>query len=52
MEDSRSAYKVLVRKPGGRRPLGRLRRRWDNNIKIDLREEGWEGHRLEGSGSE
>jgi hypothetical protein len=31
-----------VGKPEGRRPLGRPRRRWENNIKMDLREVGWE----------
>jgi hypothetical protein len=34
---------ILVGKPGGRRPLGRPRRRWVHNIKIDLREIGWDG---------
>ena len=37
MEQSRNAYRVLVGKSEGRRPLGRPRRRWDNNIKINLR---------------
>jgi len=32
----------LVRKPEGKRPLGRPRRRWEDNIKMDLREIGWE----------
>jgi hypothetical protein len=32
-----------VRKPEGKRPLGRLRRRWEDNIKMDLRETGWGG---------
>jgi hypothetical protein len=32
-----------VGKPEGRRPLGRPRRRWENNIKMDLREVGWGG---------
>jgi hypothetical protein len=41
MEDRRGAYRILVRKPEGRRPLGRSRRRWEDNIKIDLREVGW-----------
>ena len=40
MEQSRNAYRVLVGKPEEKRPLGRPRRRWDNNIKIDLREVG------------
>jgi hypothetical protein len=31
-----------VGKPEGKRPLGRPRRRWENNIKIDLREIGWD----------
>jgi hypothetical protein len=31
-----------VRKPEGKRPLGRRRRRWEDNIKIDLREIGWD----------
>ena len=38
--ESRVAYRVLVGIPEGRRPLGRPRRRWENNIKIELREEG------------
>jgi len=33
-------YRVLVGKPVGRRPLGRPRRRWDDNIRMDLREMG------------
>ena len=33
-------YRVLVRKPGGKRPLGRPRRRWEDNIKMDLQEVG------------
>jgi hypothetical protein len=37
----RNAYRVLVGKPEGKRPLGRPRRRWVNNIKMDLRETGW-----------
>jgi hypothetical protein len=35
------AYRALVGKPEGRRPLGRPRRRWEDNIKMDLREVGW-----------
>jgi hypothetical protein len=34
-------YKVLVGKPGGKRPLGRSRRRWKYNIKMDLQEVRW-----------
>ena len=37
MEESRNVYRVLVGKPEGKRPLGRPRRRWEDNIKIDLR---------------
>jgi hypothetical protein len=37
----RGAYRVLVGKPEGRRPLGRLRCRWEDNIEMDLREVGW-----------
>jgi hypothetical protein len=38
MGKSRSAYRVLVGKPEGRSPLGRPRRRWEDNIKMDLTE--------------
>jgi hypothetical protein len=34
---------VLVGKPEGKRPLGRLRHRWNNGIRMDLREIGWGG---------
>ena len=45
MEQSRNAYRILVGKPEGKRPLGRLRRRWEDNIKMDLREVGCDaGH--------
>jgi hypothetical protein len=40
MGAKRYAYKILVGKPEGKRPVGRPRRRWDNNIKIDIREIG------------
>jgi hypothetical protein len=36
-------YRILVRKPEGKRPLGRPRRRWEDNIKIDLQEVGCGG---------
>jgi hypothetical protein len=39
-EEGRGAYRVLVRKPKGKRPLGRPRRRWEDNIKMDLRQVG------------
>ena len=40
MEQSRNAYRVLLGKPERKRSLGRPRRRWEDNIKIDLREVG------------
>ncbi|KAJ4435857.1 hypothetical protein ANN_18476 [Periplaneta americana] len=42
MDESRNAYRVLVGRPEGKRPLGRPRRRWDDNIKMDLREMGYD----------
>ena len=36
MEDGRSAFKILTGKPTGKRPLGRPRRRWEDNIRMDL----------------
>jgi hypothetical protein len=38
--EGRSVYRVLIGRPEGKRPLGRPRRRWEDNIKIDLREIG------------
>ena len=43
MEEMRGVYRVLVGKPEGKRPVGRPRRRWENNIKMDLQEVGCEG---------
>jgi hypothetical protein len=40
MEEVRGAYNILVGKPEGRRPLGRPRHRWEDNIKMDLTETG------------
>ena len=40
MGDRRGVYRVLVGKTGGKRPLGRLTRRWEDNIKMDLQEVG------------
>jgi len=40
MSEERGAYRVLVGKPEGRRPLGRPRRRWVDNIRMDL--QGWD----------
>jgi hypothetical protein len=41
MGDVSGAYNILVGRPEGRRPLGRQRRRWEDNIKMDLREIGF-----------
>jgi hypothetical protein len=43
MGERRGVYKVLVGKPEGKRPLGRPRRRWEDNIKLDLTEIGIDG---------
>ena len=40
MEEGRSAFKILTGKPTGKRPLGRLRHRWEDNIRMDLVEIG------------
>ncbi|KAJ4449040.1 hypothetical protein ANN_00434 [Periplaneta americana] len=42
MGESRNAYRVLVGRPEGKRPLGRPRRGWEDNIKVDLREVGYD----------
>jgi len=39
--EMRGMYRFLVRKPDGKRPLVRSRRRWEENIKMDLQEVGW-----------
>jgi hypothetical protein len=43
MEEGRGAYRILVGRPEGRRPLGRPWHRWENNIKMDLQEVRWGG---------
>jgi len=43
MGERRGVYRVLVGKTEGKRPLGRPRRRWENNIKMDLQEVGCAG---------
>jgi hypothetical protein len=40
--EKRNAYRILVDKPEGKRPLGRPRRRWMDNIRMDLREISWD----------
>jgi hypothetical protein len=47
MGERRGAYRVLVGNPEGRRPLGRSRHRWEDNIRMDLREVGWGRRRLD-----
>jgi hypothetical protein len=41
MGEERNVYRVLIGKPEGKRPLGRPRRRWEDGIRMDLREFGW-----------
>jgi transcription termination factor 2 len=41
--ENRNAYRILMGKPEGKRPLGRPRRMWRDNIRMDLRETGWGG---------
>jgi hypothetical protein len=41
MGAKRNAYRILLGSPEGKRPLGRPRRRWEDNIKMHLREIGW-----------
>jgi hypothetical protein len=50
MGEMRNANKLLVGKPEGKRPLGRARHRWVDNIKLGLREIGWTGLDWSGSG--
>jgi hypothetical protein len=41
MEKGRNVYRILVGKPEGKRPLERSSRRWEDGIKMDIREIGW-----------
>jgi hypothetical protein len=43
MGENTNVYRTLVGEPEGKRPLGRPRRRWVDNIKLNLREIGWDG---------
>jgi hypothetical protein len=43
MGETRNAYKILVGKPEGNRPLRRPRRRWEDNVRMGLRGIGWDG---------
>ena len=47
MGERRGEYRVLVGKPEGKRPLGRPRRKWEDNIKMDLQEVGCGGYGLD-----
>jgi hypothetical protein len=41
--EKRNAYRILVEKPEAKRPLGEPRRRWEDDIKMDLRDIEWDG---------
>jgi hypothetical protein len=43
LDEKWNSYRILVGQPEGNRPLGRSRRRWMDNIKMDLKELGWGG---------
>jgi hypothetical protein len=47
MGEGRNVYMVVVGKPKGKRPLTRLRRRWEDGVRMDLREIGWGGGGVE-----
>jgi hypothetical protein len=51
MREMRNTYNILVGRPEGKRSLGRPRRRWDDNVKMDLRGTGFAGCGLDSSGS-
>ena len=51
MGNRRGAYRALVGKPEGKRPLGRPRHTWEDNIKMDLQEVGCGGYGLDRAGS-
>jgi hypothetical protein len=50
-EEGRGVYRILVGNPEGKRPLGRSRRRWEDNIKMDFQEVGMWGYGLYRAGS-
>ena len=50
MGEERGAYRVLVGKPEGKRPVGRPRRRWVDNIRMDLQEVGMSVYGLDWAG--
>jgi hypothetical protein len=51
MGEKRNAYKILVGKPEGKRPLGRPRRRCEDNIRMDVKRDGIGWYGLDSSGS-
>jgi hypothetical protein len=51
MREERKVYKVLAGKPEGKRPLGRPRHRWEDGIRMDLRDIGWGRGGLDLTGS-
>jgi hypothetical protein len=51
MGEERGVCRVLEGKPEGKRPLGRSRRRWEDNVRMDLQEVGWWGYGLDWAGS-
>jgi len=51
MVEMRDVYRVLVGKPEGKKPLGRPRRTWEDNIKMDLQEVGMWGYGQDRAGS-
>ena len=51
MGERRSLYRVLVGKPEEKRPLGRPRQRWEDNVRMDLQEVGCGGYGLDRAGS-
>jgi hypothetical protein len=51
MAEGRKMYRVLVGKPEGKRPLARPRRRWEDGLKIYLRDIGWVGCGVDSPGS-
>jgi hypothetical protein len=51
MEERIGVYRVLLGKPEGKRPLGRPRRRWEDNIRINIQEVGCTGYGIDRAGS-
>jgi len=47
--EKRNTYRVFVGKPEGKRPSGRGGHRWGDNIEMDLKDSGWEFHKMQGT---